>query len=164
MKVDAATKQDVRYVAERMRDRDVEEFLAVSRLSGRDALVEAIVGRYGEHDDVIVACDEEPIAVGGLIHHRPHVGTLMFFATPALHTIGSDLTRFIKKSLFPGYTLRGTHRIECASIAGYDETHRWLEVLGLHQEAVMPGYGRDGQTFLQFAWVADGRNRPVRVA
>lgn len=154
MRVDAANKVDVRYVAEHMRERDVEEFMAVSPFADRAGLVEGLVNRYGEHEDVIVAFgDNGPVAAGGLVHYRPHVGTLLFFATADLPKIGGDLTRFIKQRLFPGYRARGTHRIECASIDGYEETHRWLGVLGLKQEAVMPKYGRDGQTFVQFAWV-----------
>jgi hypothetical protein len=154
LRVEAANKADVRYVAERMRDRDREEFMAVSPFDHHDALVEGIVERYGEHPDVVVAhWQNGPVAVGGIVHHRPKVGTLLFFATDDLPQIGSDLTRFIVKSLFPGYTRAGTHRIECASIAGYEETHRWLSVLGLKKEADMPKYGRDGQDFVQFAWV-----------
>lgn len=155
MRVDAANPTDVRIVAEAMRERDREEFMAVSPFRTHAELVDAIVARYGEHEDVIVAYGENgPVAVGGLVHHRPRVGTLLFFASDDLPKIGSDLTRFIKQRLFPGYTARGTHRIECASIAGYEETHRWLGVLGLKKEATMLKYGRDGQDFVQFAWVA----------
>lgn len=156
MRVDAANPADVRYVAERMRERDVEEFMAVSPFAERSDLVDALVERYGEHPDVIVAYGENgPVAVGGLVHHRPRVGTLLFFASDDLPKIGPDLTRFIKQRLFPGYTAKGTHRIECASIAGYEETHRWLGVLGLKEECQMSKYGRDGQDFVQFSWTRD---------
>lgn len=153
MNVEAATPADVRRVAEQMRSRDREEFMAVSPFKTHDELVDAIVARYGDHQDVIVAHWENgPVAVGGLIHHRPHVGTLMFFANDDMEKIGSDLTRFIKQRLFPGYTLAGTHRIECASLDGYEEVHRWLGVLGLEREATMKKYGRNGEDFVQFSW------------
>ena len=35
------------------------------------------------------------------------------------------------------------------------EVHRWVELLGLKREAVMPKYGKGGETYIQFAWVAD---------
>jgi hypothetical protein len=75
----------------------------------------------------------------------------------AFPKIALALTRFIRSRLFPRYRANGVHRIECASLDGYVEVHRWIELLGLRQEAVMPGYGRGGETFLQFAWVADAR-------
>lgn len=154
MRIEAPTPADVRHVAEHMRDRDREEFMAVSPFTEFSDLVEGLVLRYGEHHNVVVAHgDDGPIVVGGLIHHRPRVGTLLLFATDDLPLIGADLTRFIKQRLFPGHTLAGTHRIECASIATYGETHRWLEVLGLTKEAVMPKFGRDEQDFVQFSWI-----------
>ena len=156
MRVEAANPADVRIVAETMRPRDREEFMAVSPFTAFADLIDAIVARYGDHPNVIVAYDgKTPVAVGGLIHHRPHVGTLLFFATDGFHRIGADLTRFIKQRLFPGYTLAGTHRIECASLDGYEEVHRWLGVLGLEHEATMRKYGRDGQDYVQFSWVRE---------
>lgn len=154
MIVEAATPQMVRKVALAMRERDKEEFFAVSSALTTDELVFSIVARFGQHRDVIVAGDEAgPIAVGGLIRHRPNVASLLMFANDGLPRIGADLTRFIRNRLFPSYRADGVHRIECASIDGYAEVHRWLKVLGLKQEAVMPGYGRGGETYIQFAWV-----------
>lgn len=169
MIVEAATLRQVRAVAEQMRERDREEFMAVSPFHSYGELVDGLVERYGHHNDVIVACRpltaseleshsdpvmrHKPVAVGGLIHHRPNVASLLFFATEGLHIIGSDLTRFIRQRLFPAYRKNGTHRIECVSLDGYDEVHRWLEVLGLEQEARLSKFGRDGQDYVQFAWV-----------
>lgn len=155
MKTEAATVAAVREVAENMRPRDREEFMAVSPFETHSQLVDAVVERYALHQDAYVfrTDDGAPVGMAGMIRHRPNVITLLFFATEQFPEIGSDLTRFVRKVLFPKYRERGVHRIECASIEGYAETHRWLEVLGLQQEAIMPGYGRDGQTYIQFAWV-----------
>jgi hypothetical protein len=155
MMTEAATVAAVREVAENMRPRDREEFMAVSPFETHGQLVDAVVERYALHQDAYVfrTDDGRPVGVAGMIRHRPNVITLLFFATEQLAEIGSDLTRFVRKVLFPKYRELGVHRIECASIEGYAETHRWLEVLGLQQEAVMPGYGRGGETYIQFAWV-----------
>lgn len=159
MIVEAATVATVREVAEQMRPRDREEFMAVSPFERHVDLVDEIVGRYALHADAYTFLDgSEPLAVAGLIQHRPNVVTLLFFAKPDLPRIGTDLTRFVVKRLFPTYRRHGVHRIECASIEGYHETHRWLQVLGLSQEAIMPRYGRDGQTYIQFSWVKSTTN------
>lgn len=156
MKLDAPSRDDVAYVAARMRDRDAEEFLAVSPASSRAELVSGLIDRYGDAPDAFCAyIDDVPVAVGAMVEHRPNVVTLMFFATERLTEIGMALTRWITQRLFPQYRARGVHRIECASIDGYAEVHRWVELLGLRREAVMPKYGKGGETFIQFAWVAD---------
>lgn len=160
MITEAATVAAVREVAESMRPRDREEFRAVSPFETHAQLVEAIVEKYAPHLDAYVfrTDDGTPVGVAGMIRHRPNVITLLFFATEQFSEIGSDLTRFVRKVLFPKYKELGVHRIECASIEGYAETHRWLEVLGLQQEAVMPGYGRGGETYIQFSWVKETGN------
>ena len=63
------------------------------------------------------------------------------------------LTRFITKNLFEKYRAKGVHRIECVSIDGYDEAYRWIKLLGLHHEAVLPGFGKNAEVFRSFAWV-----------
>lgn len=156
MRLDAPSRDDVAYVAVRMRGRDAEEFMAVSRAETRPELVAGLIDRYGDAPDAFCAyLGETPVAVGAMVEHRPNVVTLMFFATDRLPEIGLSLTRWITQRLFPQYRARGVHRIECASIDGYAEVHRWVELLGLKREAVMPKYGKGGETFVQFAWVAD---------
>ena len=36
------------------------------------------------------------------------------------------------------------------------KAHRWLKSMGLREEAVLPAFGRNGETFIQFARVRDG--------
>jgi hypothetical protein len=160
MNVEAATPAHVYAVAMAMRARDREEFMAVSNHTRHSELVADLVKRFGGHPDVIAAFWEnaDPVVIGGLIRHRPNVASLLLFATDDFHHIGAELTRFIKQRLFPGYIAQGVHRIEAASIDGYDEVHRWIEVLGLTREAAMRGYGRGGETFIQFAWVKEIKN------
>lgn len=157
MKLDAPSHETVRLVAERMREGDALEFLAVSPAEDREGLVEALVERYGGAPDAFGFYDEDrtPIAIGAMVQHRPNVVTLAFFATDEFPRIAADVAKFARRSLFPAYRARGVHRIECISIEGYEDAHRWIGMLGLVKEAVMPGYGRGGETYLQFAWVAD---------
>ncbi|GLO68646.1 hypothetical protein MACH17_01630 [Phaeobacter inhibens] len=48
----------------------------------------------------------------------------------------------------------GVHRIECLTLADLHVAHRWMEMLGLSEEATLRKYGRNGETFKQFSWVA----------
>lgn len=157
MKIDAPLRADVRHVAENMRQKDIVEFRAVSRAESTDELAEALVERYGDRGDTICARldDGTPVAIGAMIESRFNVVTLLFFATDDFPQIAMALTKFIVQRLFPRYRNAGVHRIECVSHVAYVEAHRWIETLGLEKEAEMPGYGRNGETYFQFAWVDD---------
>ncbi len=157
MRIEEPTEQSVRYVADNIRERDLAEFMAVSSASSEQGLKDGLVARYAAGHDVFVAwLDDEPVAVGAMVQHRPNVVTLMFFATDKFNSIYMPLTRFIRQRLFPLYRNAGVHRIECVSLDGYDAVHRWIEMLGLQREGEpMRGYGRNGETFVQVAWVAD---------
>lgn len=156
MMVDGPSYGAVAYVAENMRMTDVAEFMAVSPYDDRNSLAGALVEKYSTHPGVICASDElGPIAVGAMVETRPNVITLMFFATERFPDIAAPLTRFIRRRLFPRYRNVGVHRIECVSIAGYEAAHKWIKVLGLKEEAIMEGYGKNGEMFHQFAWVKD---------
>lgn len=157
MRIDGADTQAVRFIAERLRERDVVEFTATSFATTRHELTEDLVKRYAGLPGGICAsgADGRPVAFGATIEARPNVLTLLFFATDAFPTIALGLTRFIRQRLFPAQRRAGAHRIECVSIDTHIDAHRWIEILGLRREAAMPGYGKDGQTFYQFAWTAD---------
>ncbi len=154
MRVDVTTPENVRRVAERMRDSDFREFSALSYTRNRQEMTDGLVEAYGKHPGGICAyLDDDPVAVGAMVEARPNVITLMFFATNDMSKIALPLTRFITKNLFEKYRNNGVHRIECVSIEGYDEAHRWIKMLGLHLEAVFPSFGREGEAFMQFSWV-----------
>jgi len=154
----------VRHIAERMRDKDVEEFLAVTHASTREELAESLVARYTDHPHgfVFLHDDGEPVAMVAMIFQRPNVVTLTFFATDRFPEIAISVTRFATKNLFPEYMAAGVHRIECASIEGYAHAHRWIQMLGMNEEGRFPGWGKNGEAFHQFAMLSDRvDNRPL---
>lgn len=154
--IEHALDEDVRHVAANMRAKDVDEFLALTHASDRAALAGSLLDRYGGHPSAIVVRDEHgPVCIGGGIEHRPNVITLLLFATDRFPAIVLPLTRFVTRELFYRWRVAGVHRIEAVSMEGHDEAHRWIEILGLEREAELRGYGRNGETFIQFAWVAE---------
>lgn len=160
MKIEPATTDDVLAVALNMRERDYEEFSAVSPSNTREDLANRLAGRYGDRSDVICArVGANPICIGGTIEARPNVITLLFFATPDFSQIALPITKFIRKNLFPKLIAAGVHRIEAVSLAKYDQTHAWLRTIGLEPETgPMLGYGKNQEAFLQFSWSADARS------
>lgn len=157
MRIEHAAASDVAAVALNMRHRDYLEFSAVSPCNSRSELADLLTARFGDRPgDVLAVFDgERPVAIGGLIESRPNVITLLFFATDNFPAVALPLTRFIKRELFPRYIAAGVHRFEAVSMHRHEEAHRWLKILGLKMEAALFGYGRDRETFVQFAWTDD---------
>lgn len=157
MRIEPASPAHVEAVASRMRERDRHEFMATSHATTPEELTDELVRRYAGFSGAICALDGvEPVAVGAMIEARPNVLTLLFFATDEFPRVAISLTSFITRRLFPSQRAAGVHRIECVSIVDHIDAHRWIGLLGLELEATAPGYGRGGETFYQFAWVAPG--------
>ncbi len=158
MTISRATPGDVRAVALAMRERDFTEFSATSDVYDRALLAHNLSLRYGGRDDVLCGfADDEPVCIGGTIEAWPGVISLLFFATDNFPQIGRGITRWIRRELFPRYFQSGIHRVQAISHGEHHDAHAWLKALGLQQEAVFKGFGRDGQDFIQFATVRDVR-------
>lgn len=156
MRIEPGTVEHLRYVAENMRESDVREFLALSPAQDKAELARSIVAAFGRRRDMIAAMKSGvPIAVGAAMENRPNVLSLLFFATDEFPRIAAPLTSFIVRRLFPPLVAAGAHRIECASHEDHKAAHRWIGILGLSREAVMEGFGKNGETFYQFSWVRE---------
>lgn len=156
VEIGVAFPDDVEAVAQNMRHRDFVEFSALSPADGRTDLANILVERYGRGAEVMVArWDGRPIAIGGLFCYRPNVASILFLATDNFPRVALSVTRFISKELFPRYEEIGVHRFEAISMLEHDEAHRWLATLGLKKEAVFFDYGKNRETFVQFAKVVD---------
>jgi len=157
MRIEYATEEQVRDVALRMRATDFAEFSAVSHARTREDLADLLAARYGGQPFTLCASvDDRPVAIGAVLEARPNVASLMFFATDEFPTIAGPLTRFIRRKVLEPMKQSGVHRIETVSMLLHRGAHRWLTALGLEKEAgPFRGYGRNGEPFVQYAWVAD---------
>lgn len=96
-----------------------------------------------------------PTAALGACPVWPGVFSVWMFATNDWPLVAAPVTRWCHRVLKPSMLRAGGHRAECASIADHRTAHRWLERFGFKREAVMPGRGKRGETFVQFAWVRE---------
>lgn len=153
VRIERATPAEIEYVARNMRQRDFEEFSALSWENGREALARDLAHRFSERSDTLCAALDEPIAIGMTVLNRPRVITLGFFATDRFPEIAIGVTRFVRE-LLERFESVGVHRIEAVSLDGHEQAHRWLGLLGLEPETgPLRNYGRSGETFKQFVRV-----------
>jgi hypothetical protein len=159
MKIEPATEAEIHAVALAMRERDFEEISAVSFADTREELAASFAAQLKNRKDILCASwDGEPVCVGGFIEIRPRTISLALFATDDFPKIALGLTRFIRNQMIPRLVEAGVHRIEALSLAGYDGVHAWLRTVGLVQETgPLLNFGKNGETFLQFAKVIDVR-------
>ena len=151
--LDPANPDDVYRVALAMRERDVEEFTAVPEVDTRAALAIEMCARFGKHPHCYVMRHEgQAVAVVGALPIRPRSRSMLFYATPDFPKVGLWATKLFIREWLPAQKAAGVHRIECASLAGYEDMHRWLAVLGFNREMEMPNFGKRGETFVMFAW------------
>lgn len=164
MKVDFATNDQIRYVAQNMRQRDFEEFRAISHFDTRQQIAEALVVKYAPLRSVLCASDDQgPIAIGGIVGIRPGTSGGLFYATDRFPAVILPATRWIRRYMFPQLAREGIHRLEVISLAAYPEMHRWLRTLGFEAETgPMKNFGRDGEPFIQFARILDARKARAR--
>lgn len=159
MLVEPPTRDELVSVAMAMRHRDLLEMQALLGTEGRFPTAEALVARW---EPILphMFCAKlpgEPIAVGAVVLPRRNVASIGMVATGRFNRVAIDLTRFLLRRLFPALRAEGVHRIECMSMAGHKEVHRWLRILGLREEGRLRGYGSNGEDFHSFGWVQDAR-------
>lgn len=150
-----ATPEDIHYVAMNMRSRDYDEIVCVSWAEDRAQLAQFLVNGLSDHDNVYCFYADAPIAILSYIPMRPGVWNLGMFATDKIKKVGGFLTKTIIRDIIPALDSAKAHRVECQSIEGYEQVHKWLEFIGLKKEKKIPGYGRNKENFYTFSYVRE---------
>jgi len=150
-----ATIGDIYDVAQRMRERDYKEIVCTTHAQDRIELSDHIARTWSQSPWTYVfgTKEEGRIACLTLTSMRPGVWNVGLFATDKLEIIGKPLTKHVIKAIIPMIFEIGAHRVEAQSIVGYEEVHEWLRFLALKPESMLYGYGKNGENFINFAWV-----------
>lgn len=104
--------------------------------------------------------DGHPAAFAAAHRVTHTVCTLSMIATEDWRHVAPSVIKWAKRSAMPALYLQGFKRAECRSISGHPEAFRFLTHLGFVCECTVPGYGRNGEEFHQFAFV---RRTPIHV-
>ena len=138
-------------VAWRCRSQDWQEITATVAIEDPAIWAQAICARAMA--GAVAWSAETPAAVVAAAWTRPGVLALSMFATNDWPHVAAAVTRWCHRSLRPTLLRAGAHRAECQSLSTHAVAHRWLTRFGFVREAVMPGWGKRRETFVQFAWV-----------
>jgi hypothetical protein len=94
----------------------------------------------------------KPAAIFGAWESHPGAGQVHLIATKRWRDVALPVTRFIKNVMVPCLMEAGWRRAECRALATNQTARRWLYYLGAREEALLEGYGRAGEDFVQVSW------------
>lgn len=155
-----ATPDLVYFVSKNMRDRDFQEVNAIRWEDDREKMANGLALQYGDKQFCMcIGYDNEPIAILMGVSMHPTLWSIGFWATESFPKIKKYVTKFIANEFSEAMYTAGARRIECKSIVGYNDVHKWLKLLGFVQGDTEKHYGKNGEDFITFYWV-EGMPRP----
>lgn len=144
---------DLLGIARNMRDSDRREIFATRFDNDIASLVTDLLAS-DPLGGIMLTQDGAAVAAIGASEMWPGNWALWMFATDRWPEVAMEATRFARGTLQRALLGLGGRRAECRSIDGHFIAHRWLGRLGAEAEAVYPGFGRNGETFIGFVFHA----------
>ena len=144
---------DLLGIARAMRDSDRREIFATRFDDDIAGLVTDLLAS-DPLGGIMLARDGVAVAAIGASEMWPGNWALWMFATDRWPEVAGAATRFACGTLQRALIALGGRRAECRSIDGHFIAHRWLGRLGAEPEAIYPGFGRNGETFIGFVFHA----------
>ena len=99
---------------------------------------------------------ERPLACAGIITLWPGLGYAWVFVAPDAPFYPQTIARFALRQFRP--RLAAFRRVETLIPAGDAVARRFAAWLGFQEVLVKPGYGKQGETYIELAWVREGTN------
>lgn len=155
MIVRPATPADIAAICADLRPADAREVFATrwgddpAELAGELAalLPRAVLAQ------ALCGTDGAAIALVGFWMAGPGFGSASLIATRRWGEIAPTAHRHCRRVVMARAAPAAFRRLECRSLADHGAAHRWLRSLGFAEEARLRALGRDGEDFVQFAWL-----------
>jgi len=153
MIVQPPSEQDIRFVADNMRELDRRELTATG--CDFDTLPQRILAGsvfvFCAYDDFML-----PQAVWGLqVGARKGIGHGFAFGTRHWGKALPQIVKNIQRFVLPFLLQQGFHRVECLALAHRKDVARFLELIGAYPEARLSQWGSGGEDFISYRWLAD---------
>jgi len=146
------TLRDVSFIAANMRDEDWREIHASGPMDDRAEA--GIMCHIASEFSWTAWIKDDPVCAFGFARSGlPWVWSAWAFGTDRMKRAVPAVTRFGRETASRLLLEAGARRCEIRSIADHDLAHRWLQGLGAHLECELPGYGRNGETFVLYSWL-----------
>jgi len=150
------TALDCAFVCTNMREEDFLETSSLSFDKTRDDMIKSTLNERGERYTILNS-KKEPVLVGGTYYENPKVATIWLFATNKITKRDWWVTtQFITGLIDRMFENGMATRVQAFSIGWRHVAHKWLQRIGLKQEACLKGFsGEDCLDVLIFSKVKE---------
>lgn len=150
-----ASPADIEAICSSLRPSDRQEVLALRLETDLDAFAaQLVLGLQSAVLRITLAGDDgAAIAFVCLWLHGPGVGSANLIATERWDEISAPAHRFCKRVVIGRVAPSAFRRLECRTLARHAASRKWLRRLGFVEEGVCRALGRNGENFVQCAWV-----------
>jgi hypothetical protein len=140
----------LRYIARNMCAIDAAEIFATRRNHDSDEIAcEALACPHS----FVCVLNGVPVSAFGATGCWPGVWSVWMFSTDALNLrVGAEVLRYFRRYIAPEVLAQDAHRVQCDSLKRHHAAHEFIMRFGGRREALMQGYGRDGEDFIRFSW------------
>lgn len=110
---------------------------------------------------VVAWWNGKPCAIAAMSEDWPGVWSIWMFGTDDFKSGAIELLRWFRKEANDILTVCKGHRIQCDSMASYEEAHKMIEAMGGRKEHVFRHYGRakdDGSEpddYIRYVWLKE---------
>ncbi len=143
--------RDVSFVTANMREQDRRELFCQWSDKNTETFARTVVDCTPHHRYAAFE-NGNPVAVFGVTYQHPGLWGGWAYGTRHMRRAVPTVTRYVCNVLGPKLFASGANRVEVRTLVDHDIAHRWLECLGAVRECVMPEYGKNGETFVLYAW------------
>lgn len=147
--IERATRAHFDSVAANMRERDRREIRALCWTDDILAEIRAVNLRFAW-----TAFDNghyNPVCIFGVTIPRPNVASTFKFSTVHWPLVAIDVAKYARRVMIPAVWAAGVHRIQAFSMVESGQDSGWFRMFGATQEAVLKGYGKNGEDFMLFS-------------
>lgn len=101
---------------------------------------------------------DEPVAAFGVANNEdfnPNIGHAWLFGTRKKRRSIPAVTRFATTKWPELLKGAGLSRLEVRALEEHVQARRWIEACGAEYDCHLPYWGKNGETFIQYAWTKD---------
>lgn len=143
------TVGDILYIASRMREDEIEQFLAMTGLKeyDPDVMTKAVLGSMGNVSFVLLDNDAVPYCAGGFTQVLPMVWQTWMMGTPiGWEKNWRDITKYSRRMMDNLLKSGQANRIQCYSLRARTNAQLWYKRgLGMKFESHIEKLFADGQ-------------------